>query len=106
MITSLLSGVRRWTWPAWGGLAVILAVLLWLSPAERTLGQVVKLVYLHGALVRTATLLFAISLPVNVGALIVGRGAWLVWGKALVWTAVIVWLAHALFSIVTTYATW
>lgn len=106
MITGLLSGVRRWAWPVWGGLAVVLAVLLWLSPAERTLGQAVKLVYLHGALVRTATLLFAISLPVNLGALIVGRGLWLAWGKALAWTAVIIWLAHTLFSMVTTYATW
>jgi hypothetical protein len=101
-----LNQVRHWAWPVWVGLAALLAVLLWLSPAERTLGQAVKLVYLHGALVRTATLLFAISLPVNLEALVVGRGGWLAWGRALTWAAVIVWLAHTLFSVVTTYATW
>jgi hypothetical protein len=101
-----LNGVRRWTWPLLAGLVLVLALLLWLSPAERTLGQTVKLVYLHGALVRTAMLLFAVSLPVNLVALIRGRGAWLAWGEALAWTAVGIWLAHTLFSMITTYAAW
>ncbi len=84
----------------------MLALLLWLSPAEETLGQVVKLVYLHGALVRTAMFIFAVSLPVNLAAAIQGPGAWTAWGKALAWTAILVWLAHTLFSMVTTYAAW
>jgi hypothetical protein len=88
------------------GLGLILLVLLWLSPAERTLGQTVKLVYLHGALVRMAMMLFAISLPVNLAALLGGRSGWLAWGKALIWTAVLIWLVHTLFSMVTTYAAW
>ena len=88
------------------GLTILLGVLLWLSPAERTLGQVVKLVYLHGALVRTAMVFFGVSVPVNIAALIWGREAWLRWGKALVWGAVMVWLAHTLFSMVTTYEAW
>ena len=62
-MTVIRNGQRRWVWPLLAGLAAILAVLLWLSPAEQTLGQTVKLVYLHGALVRTALVLFAISLP-------------------------------------------
>ena len=105
-MTIALNVVRRWVWPLLAGLGVILFVLLWLSPAERTLGQVVKLVYLHGALVRTAMILFAISLPVNLVALIGGRSGWLAWGKALIRTAVAVWLVHTLMSMVTTYAAW
>jgi hypothetical protein len=66
----------------------------------------VKLVYLHGALVRTAMVLFAISLPVNFVALLGGRVAWLAWGKALTWTAVAIWLIHTLVSTITTYAAW
>jgi hypothetical protein len=50
--------IHRWTWPLFAGLLILLAVLLWLSPAEQTLGQAVKLVYLHGALVRTAMVIF------------------------------------------------
>jgi hypothetical protein len=67
---------------------------------------VVKLVYLHGALVRTAVLIFAASLPVNMVALAKGAGGWSTWGKALAWTAILAWLAHTLFSMVTTYAAW
>ena len=98
--------MRRATWPLLAGLGIVLLVLLWLSPAERTLGQTVKLVYLHGALVRTAMILFAISFPVNLAALLGGQGGWLVWGKALIWTAVLIWLIHTLFSMVTTYVAW
>jgi len=87
-------------------LLACLALLLWLSPAEQTLGQIVKLVYLHGALVRTAALLLVISLPINLVALVEPRSAWALWGKALVGTIVIVWLLHTLFSMVTTYAAW
>jgi hypothetical protein len=106
MVTVVLSGVRRWTWSLLAGLTVILAMLLWLSPAEQTLRQTVKLVYLHGALVRTAVILFAVSLPVNLAALPGARSGWLAWGKALAWTAILIWLGHTLFSMVTTYAAW
>lgn len=88
------------------GLLVMLALLLWLSPAETTLGNTVKLVYLHGALVRTAMALFAISLPVNLLALVRPRPRWQNWGQALTWAAVIIWLLHTLMSMITTYATW
>jgi hypothetical protein len=101
-----LAGMRQAIWLLVGGLAVVLFLLLWLSPAEQTLGETVKLVYLHGALVRTALVLFAVSLPVNLGAVILVRGSWVSWGKALVWSAVAIWLVHALFSMVTTYAAW
>lgn len=101
-----LDGLRRRTWILLAGLAIILALLLWLSPAERTLGQTVKLVYLHGALVRTAMAFFLISFPVNIVALLGGRSTWLVWGKTLAWSAVVIWVAHTLFSVVTTYAAW
>jgi hypothetical protein len=106
MTTTALAGMRRATWPLVGGLAVVLLLLLWLSPAEQTLGQTVKLVYLHGALVRAALVLFAVSLPVNLGALILVRGGWVAWGKALIWCAVAIWLVHTLFSMVTTYVAW
>ena len=105
-MTTALNGVRRWAWLFLAALGVILFLLLWLSPSERTLGQIVKLVYLHGALVRTAMLLFAISLPVNLVALLGGRSSWLAWGKVLIWTALAIWLIHTLFSMITTYAAW
>ncbi len=105
-MTTILNFLDRWMRPLFGALLVLLALLLWFSPAEKTLGQAVKLVYLHGALVRSAVFLFLLSLPVNLAALISMKKSWLRWGQALVWGAVAVWLAHTLFSMVTTYATW
>jgi hypothetical protein len=105
-MTTTLNFLDRRMRLLFGTLLVLLALLLWLSPAEKTLGQAVKLVYLHGALVRSAVILFLLSLPVNLAALISMKKSWLRWGQALVWGAVAVWLAHTLFSMVTTYATW
>ena len=102
----MMKTIHRWTWPLFAGLLILLAVLLWLSPAEQTLGQAVKLVYLHGTLVRTAMIVFAISLPINLLALIRPQKNWATWGKAFVWGAATIWLAHTLFSMVTTYITW
>ena len=106
MVSLLLATLRRWLGPLLLALVVLMALLLLLSPAERTLGQAIKLVYLHGALVRTALIIFAVSLPVNLIALVTGRVKWFTWGKAMVWSAVIIWLTHTLFSMITTYATW
>ncbi len=88
------------------GLMILLGILLWLSPAEKTLGNTVKLVYLHGALVRTAILLMAVSLLFNLPALFSRRSAWHQWGQAIIWAAVGIWLVHTLVSMITTHAAW
>lgn len=105
-MTRVTNTIHRWMWPTCIGLSVLLTLLLWLAPAEQTLGQAVKLVYLHGALVRTGIVIFAISLPINLVVLFQGQGDCATWGKALVWGSVAVWLVHTLFSMVTTYVTW
>jgi len=102
----MLAYIRRWITPLAIGLVVLLTGLVWFAPAERTLGQTVKLVYLHGALVRTAVVLFAISLPVNLIATLKHQSSWLAWGKALTWAALAIWLTHTLVSMITTYASW
>ncbi len=106
MLTTALETTRSRLWPLLAGLALLLILLLALAPTERTLGQTVKLVYLHGALVRTAVILFAIGLPVNLVALLKPQAKWLSWGKAFIWAATVTWIVHTLFSMVTTYAAW
>jgi len=98
--------IYRWRWPLLGGLAACALGLLWLAPAERTLGDIAKLVYVHGALVRTAILLFAISLPVNIVVIASNSRSWASWGIGLGWVAAGVWWLHALFSPIPTYAAW
>ena len=106
MLEMTLAAVRRRLGAMFAGLGGLLALLLWFSPAEQTLGETVKLVYLHGALVQTALLLFAVSLPVNLLGFLTARDDWLAWGKALTWSAVTIWLVHTGVSMVTTYAAW
>ena len=96
---------RQLKWEG-AGLLVLLSILLALAPAEQTLGQTVKLVYLHGALARTALLLFLISLPLNLFAFVRERAAVGAWGQSLVWAATALWLAHLLLSMITTRAAW
>jgi hypothetical protein len=102
----VLKIIYRWRVSLLIGLFLLLVLLLWLSPGERTLGKIIKLVYLHGALVRTAVIFFAVSLPVNLVGLINSKESWLGWGKALSWTAIGIWLVHTLASMITTYAAW
>ncbi|MBX2997703.1 MAG: hypothetical protein KF893_04270 [Caldilineaceae bacterium] len=40
-------------------LAGLSALLLWLIPAEQTLGNIIKVIFLHGALVEVGLLVFA-----------------------------------------------
>ncbi|MDO8670901.1 MAG: hypothetical protein Q7O66_05655 [Dehalococcoidia bacterium] len=40
---------------------LVLLVIVWASPAEETLGDLVKIVYVHGALIRAAELVFVAS---------------------------------------------
>ena len=49
----------NWLLPLLAGAALIgLAVALWLIPPEQTLGNVIKVIFLHGALVRVGLLTF------------------------------------------------
>lgn len=84
----------------------LLVLLLLISPSERSLGGVVKLVYFHGALVRTAILLLILSLPFNLAALVFGRKVWANWGLSFSLTAVGIWLFHTLVSAITTWMAW
>lgn len=101
-----LTTVRRRLKILAAALVMCLAVLLWLSPSERVLGGTVRLVYLHGALVRAAATWLAVSLPINLMALVDWRRSWALWGEAVIEAVIIIWLLHTLFSMVTTYMTW
>lgn len=83
-----------------------LVVLLILSPAEQTLGQVVKLVYLHGALVRTGMLAFTAAGVLGAIAL-VSRRSWAAeWTHAVGDSALVIWTFYVLSSMLVTYLAW
>ena len=95
-----------------GGLLVLLAVWLVLAPAEARLGQVVKLVYVHGALVWTGLLTFDLAGLLGIVALLLH---WVTRRRATAWyrgtwaagvAALIVWVIYAISAMLVTGLTW
>ena len=85
-------------------LAVLL--LLFLLPPERTLGDVIKLVVLHGALVRAALIAFAVAGVLGVLCLFSPNPSWPRWTIATQVTALLLWLANLIASSIATRLAW
>ena len=85
---------------------VLAAVILILMPLEKTLGQVIKIVYLHGALSR-AGMIGLIGAGVT-GALflITRRPALAAWTRGLLLSGWLFWVAHFIVSMPATRLTW
>jgi hypothetical protein len=88
------------------GLAVVAAVLLLLLPPERTLGNTIKAVYIHGALVQTGLLAFGAAGLLGLAYLAWPGESLHQWCLAVQKTAVAVWVAYALSSMLATYLAW
>ncbi len=85
-------------------LAVLL--LLFLLPPERTLGDIIKLVLLHGALVRAALVAFAVAGVLGLLCLVSPNPTWSRWTIATQMTALTLWLANLLASSIATRLAW
>jgi len=99
-----LSGRRFWLLI---GLCVVLAALvLLLMPAEKTIGQVIKIVYLHGALSRAGMIGFIAAGLFGLGYLIRPLQALGQWSRTLLISGWAFWAAHFLVSMPATRLTW
>ncbi len=87
-------------------LIALLALLLVLSPAEQQLGNLVKIIFLHGALARTG--LFGLMAAGLLGLLYLIRPkpGLLRWSNALQVAAMILFVVHFALSVIPTHATW
>jgi hypothetical protein len=86
--------------------AAALLVLLLLVPPEQTLGEVIRVIFLHGALVQVGLLAFAAAGILGAIALFRPEPAWLSASLAAQKTSVIVWIAYVLSSMLSTYLAW
>lgn len=76
----------------WGLLAVVLvagALIVVFSPAERTLGQVVKIIYVHVALSRAGAVGFVLAALLGLGVLIRPGDRLTWWMRTLGWAGLI-----------------
>ncbi|HAJ34132.1 MAG TPA: hypothetical protein DCL15_00350 [Chloroflexi bacterium] len=98
---------QRWVTPVLAVLGMAgLAIALWLIPPEQTLGNVIKVIFLHGALVRVALLAFAAAGVLSLGFLLTRRIAWYAWAMAVQKGAVMLWIVYALTSSISTWLSW
>lgn len=111
--------IRRYFWPALAACTAAAALILVLLPAEKTIGQVIKIVYLHGALSRAGMAGFAAAGLAGLACLAVARadvlskkresgraGALARWSQALLWAGWLFWITHFVVSMPATHLTW
>ena len=88
------------------GFLGLLAVCLIVAPAEAKLGQLIKLVYVHGALVMVGLVTFSVAGGLGLAALALRRRAWYngTWAAGV--AALLVWIVYILSSMAVTGLTW
>lgn len=98
--------IRRYFWPLLALSAGLAALILLLMPAERTIGAIIKIVYLHGALSRAGMIGFLAAGAVGSAYLLSSRPAHDRWGRAFLLSGWGFWTAHFLVSMPATHLTW
>lgn len=81
-------------------------LLLYMLPEEKTLGGVIKVVLLHGALVQAGLYAFFAAGLLGLVYLATRRKDALAWCDAVQKTAVVVWAAYVVSSMIATYMAW
>ncbi|MGE5603223.1 MAG: hypothetical protein ACM30E_09235 [Nitrososphaerales archaeon] len=85
---------------------VLAATILLLMPLEKTLGQVIKIVYLHGALSRAGMIGLVGAGITGVLFLVTRRPSLAAWTRGLLLSGWVFWVAHFIVSMPATRLTW
>lgn len=97
----------NWLLPVLAGSALLgLGIALWLTPPEQTLGNVIKVIFLHGALVRVGLLTFAAAGILSLIYLFTRKPSLYTWAMAAQEGSVILWIVYALTSMISTRLSW
>ena len=85
---------------------IVIALLAFFGPEERSLGANVRIVYLHGAWVLTAELAFLAAGLAGLIGLITRRDAFYKWSAALGRTGIIFWVTYLPLSLWAMQSNW
>jgi hypothetical protein len=85
---------------------VLAAIILILMPLEKTLGQVIKVVYLHGALSRAGMIGLMAAGVTGVLFLVTRRTVLAAWTRGLLLSGWLFWVLHFIVSMPATRLTW
>lgn len=105
-MATLTRTLEKNSWMIYVALLVVLAVLVVLSPAEATLGNVVKIVYLHGATERIAGYAYLLAAVLGIAYIVTKRNAFIAWTRAFAEIAILFWLAEFLISVPAQVLAW
>jgi hypothetical protein len=97
---------RRLLCPVGSSLLLLLAVWVILAPAEAQLGNLIKLVYVHGALVIAGLAAFSLAGLLGLVALTTRKPAWFLGAEAAGQGALLVWIVYALSAMAVTKLAW
>ena len=97
---------RNFTWIALVVTIIIIAVITVFGPTERTLGENLRLVVLHGAWVWAGKLLFAAAALAGLLGLILPKSLWSNLSLALGRTGLLFWLTYLPMSLIVQLQNW
>ena len=87
-------------------LALLIVLVAVLAPADKTLGERVKMVYVHGAVIRVVLAMFVLSGLLGFVYIFMSRAALFDWSRALQEAALALWILYVAISTITTIQTW
>ena len=96
-------------WKAWLIFActlVAVALVTAFAPLEKTLGERIRLVYLHGAWVWAGKIAFACAALAGLAALLARSQKWAGWSLALGRAGLVIWLTYLPMSLVVQQVNW
>ena len=84
--------------------AIVLVALA--SPPDQTLGALVKIVYVHGAVIQVALATFVSAGLAGLAYLATGQAAFYEWSQALERAGMVLWVPYVVTSVVTMVQAW
>ncbi len=104
MQSDVVSG--RALWLVLCGIVVLAALLLWLAPAEQTLGSGITSVYVHVALTWTGMTGLIVAAVLGLVAALLGRPGLQEWGQVVAWVGLGMFAAGLIMSAVAAGINW
>jgi hypothetical protein len=104
MQSDVVSG--RALWLVLCGIVVLAALLLWLAPAEQTLGSGITSVYVHVALTWAGMTGLIVAAVLGLAAAVLGRPGWQDWGHVIAWVGLGMFAAGLVMSAVAAGINW
>lgn len=96
----------KFIWPGIGLLLALAGLLIWWGPDEQTLGQGIKIVYLHVGLIWAGLFGFVLAALVGLVVLVSGRSAGRGWLQTMGWVALGFYAAGVAASMLASKINW